>query len=148
MDFIKIKLLNEDAKVPQRGSEFSVGYDLQTCEEYILEPHSHKLLSTGIALEFLLDNFKEGEMMYARIAPRSGLSSKKKTHVGAGVIDPDYRGEIKVLIFNFSDEHIHIQKGDKVAQIIFEKCGLPKLMLVDELNKTERGENGFGSTGN
>ena len=73
--------------------------------------------------------------------------SFKHTDIGAGVIDGDYRGEIKVLVFNHSADTIEIKKGDKIAQLIFEKFSPLEPCLVDSLDETLRGSNGFGSTG-
>ena len=84
---------------------------------------------------------------YGRIAPRSGLALKKFIDIGAGVIDADYRGEIGVILFNFSDTDFAVNMGDKIAQIVFEKIKTPKIKEVKSLEGTERGDDGFGSTG-
>ena len=81
------------------------------------------------------------------MAPRSGLALKKFIDVGAGVIDSDYRGELGVILFNFSDEDFVINMGDRIAQLIFEKIKTPELKELDSLEGTGRGEEGFGSTG-
>ena len=85
--------------------------------------------------------------MYGRIAPRSGLAVKHFLDVGAGVIDADYRGEVKVLLFNLSDADFEVKAEDRIAQIIIEKYTLTELVEVEELSETVRGEGGFGSTG-
>ena len=72
---------------------------------------------------------------------------KKFIDVGAGVIDADYRGEVKVLLFNFGDEDFKIPKGERIAQLIIERIALTKLEEVEELTDTKRGAGGFGSTG-
>ena len=84
---------------------------------------------------------------YGRIAPRSGLAVKKMIDVGAGVIDSDYRGEVKVLLFNFGAEDFKVCKGDRIAQLIIEKYTITSIQEVENLSSTERGEAGFGSTG-
>ena len=84
---------------------------------------------------------------YGRIAPRSGLALKKFIDVGTGVVDADYRGELGIVSFNFSDTDFQINMGDKVAQLIFEKIKTPVLKEVDSLEDTDRGNKGFGSTG-
>jgi len=84
---------------------------------------------------------------YARIAPRSGLASKLFIDVGAGVVDGDYRGEVKVLLFNFSDTEFEVKKGDRIAQLICEKYAHVEIVETDSLEETERGSGGFGSTG-
>ena len=86
--------------------------------------------------------------MYGRIAPRSSLACKKSVDVGAGVVDNDYRGEVKVLLINNGAEDFKIEKGDRIAQLIFENYSTPKLEVVSELDETVRGQGGFGSTGN
>lgn len=85
---------------------------------------------------------------YGRVAPRSGLAVKNFIDVGAGVVDSDYRGNVGVVLFNFSDEDFQVKKGDKVAQLICEKIEYPELIEEKEnLTVTERGDAGFGSTG-
>ena len=84
---------------------------------------------------------------YGRVAPRSGLALKKFIDVGAGVIDSDYRGELGVILFNFSDEDFVIHMGDRIAQLIFEKIKTPTIKELDSLEGTDRGVEGYGSTG-
>lgn len=75
------------------------------------------------------------------------MAVKKFIDVGAGVIDSDYRGEVKVLLFNFGDEDFEVKKGERICQMIIERIALTKLVEVEELNETKRGAGGFGSTG-
>lgn len=84
---------------------------------------------------------------YGRIAPRSGLALKHFIDVGAGVVDEDYRGELRVLLFNHSESDFIINRGDRVAQLICERISRPILEEVTDLEDTDRGRNGFGSTG-
>ena len=84
---------------------------------------------------------------YGRIAPRSGLAAKHMIDVGAGVIDSDYRGEVKVLLFNLGEKDFEVNKGDRVAQLIIEKYTITQMTEVKELDDTVRGAGGFGSTG-
>ena len=87
---------------------------------------------------------------YGRIAPRSGLAAKNSIDVGAGVIDSDYRGEVKVLLFNLGDVDFAIKPKDRIAQLIIEKYTITELEKLEdhqELSSTVRGEGGFGSTG-
>lgn len=84
---------------------------------------------------------------YGRIAARSGLGLKYNIHVGAGVIDRDFRGNIGALLFNLGDTKFVIHKGDRIAQLICEKIYYCDIKEVANLSKTDRGENGFGSTG-
>ncbi|ALA62392.1 dUTPase [Turkeypox virus] len=90
------------------------------------------------------------EGLYGRISPRSGLACNHFIDVGAGVIDRDYRGNIGILLFNFSKDVFYVNKGDRVAQLIFEKIAHPEIRevkTVEELSITERGGSGFGSGG-
>ena len=82
-----------------------------------------------------------------RIAPRSGLAVKHFIDTGAGVIDSDYRGEVKVLLFNHSEVDFDIKEGDRIAQLVIERIYTPEVVVVEELEKSVRGVGGFGSTG-
>jgi len=136
---LQIKLNFEDAKIPLRGSKDSAGYDLYSYEERIILPGETKLFDTGIS-------FKVPIGTYGRIAPRSGLS-KKGLLVNAGVIDRDYTGPVKVMLHNLSKDIYIVEKYDRIAQLILEKIETPDIILVDNLDNTERGSCGFGSTG-
>ena len=140
MSTLDVCLLNNDAKIPTRGSPFSVGYDLCSSEEKVVPKRQRCMVSTGIAI-----GIPNGT--YGRVAPRSGLAAKHGIDVGAGVIDPDYTGEVKVILFNNSDNDFEIKKGDRIAQLILEKVMTPEIRELGELVKTLRGEGGFGSTG-
>lgn len=82
-----------------------------------------------------------------RIAPRSGLASKHFIDTGAGVIDADYRGQVKVLLFNHAETDFEIKEGDRVAQLVLERIYTPEVVEVQELEESVRGAGGFGSTG-
>lgn len=84
---------------------------------------------------------------YGRIAPRSGLAKDHFIDIGAGVIDPDYRGNVGVVMFNFGEEDFKVKKGDRIAQLICERVFIPELQEVESLDATDRGDGGFGSTG-
>ena len=84
---------------------------------------------------------------YARIAPRSGLAWKHFIDTGAGVVDYDYRGNVGVILFNHADKDFEVKKGDRVAQMILERITTPEVVEVEDLEATERGAGGFGSTG-
>ena len=104
-------------------------------------PHGGRLLvGTGVAVVLPMN-------VYGRVAPRSGLTVKHGILVGAGVIDPDYTGEIKVALFNLGDAPFEIKKGDRIAQLILERCETPYVREITEIRETERGSGGFGSTG-
>lgn len=82
-----------------------------------------------------------------RVAPRSGLASKNFIDTGAGVIDADYRGPVKILLFNHSDVDFAVKEGDRVAQLVIERIYTPEVVEVEELEASVRGAGGFGSTG-
>jgi len=155
---ILFKKLNQNAIVPNRGSPWSVGQDIYSCENVIIQPWSSACISTGIAIEptkeystvewsksSYNDVFKPN--FYIRVAPRSGLAMKN-INVHAGVIDADYRGEIKVILFNHNDTPFSIEQGSKIAQLIVE-IAIPDIQWEETnmLDNTQRGSNGFGSTG-
>lgn len=137
---LKIKLLNETAKLPTRGSSFSAGHDLYSCEDSVVPARGKALVKTGLQIRVPAG-------CYGRVAPRSGLALKKFIDVGAGVIDADYNGEVGVVMFNFSDESFIVKTGDRIAQLILERICMADVVQVDALDDTERGSGGFGSTG-
>ena len=98
------------------------------------------IVNTGIAATIPIG-------VYGRIAPRSGLAVKHGIQTGAGVIDPDYTGELKVILFNLGGERFEIKQGDRIAQLILEKCETPPIEEVTSIEDTERGTRGFGSSG-
>lgn len=86
-------------------------------------------------------------MIDGRVAPRSGLAAKHSIDTGAGVIDADYRGEVKVILFNFSETDFAIKEGDRIAQLVIERIYTPEVVVVEKLETSVRGAGGFGSTG-
>ncbi|XP_065208277.1 uncharacterized protein LOC135837866 isoform X2 [Planococcus citri] len=137
---LKYTKLSSNAFTPTRGSEMSAGFDLYSAYDYEVPAAGRKLIKTD--LQFL---FPEGT--YGRIAPRSGLALNHFITVGGGVIDPDYLGDIGVILFNHAHEKYMVKKGDRIAQIIIEKVMFPELTECDKIEmNTERGKNGFGST--
>ena len=137
---LRVKKHSKEAKLPYRSSQFAAGYDLYASQDMTIPAKGKALVPTGISLHIPLG-------FYGRVAPRSGLALKHHLDVGAGVIDSDYRGEIGILLFNFSNEDFIVKIGNKVAQLLLEKIITPQVEEVSELDSTERGEGGFGSTG-
>lgn len=136
----KIELRHAAAQLPTRGSAGAAGYDLFAAEPALVEPGRHVMVETGVATQFPRD-------CYARVAPRSGLAAKNAIDVLAGVVDSDFTGTIKVILVNHGAAPFHVAVGDRVAQLIFERIYTPDLEVVDQVDKTDRGEGGFGSTG-
>ena len=135
----QVKLNYEDAQAPTRGSDEAAGYDLYSYESETVASNQIKLIDTGISI-------RVPEGTYGRIAPRSSVS-KKGILVNAGVIDRDYRGPVKIMLHNLSNNDYVINKNDRIAQLILEQIKTPPVQLVEELDDTERGDGGFGSTG-
>ena len=141
------KLNNEVSSLPSYGSVYAAGLDICSAVDMVVPPLSRVLVPTGVAISW---SGEGAENFYMRVAPRSGLSVKKKIDIGAGVIDYDYRGEVFVCFINNStDKEYSIQKGDRIAQLILTRIErVAEIEWVDDvLDKTERGESGFGSTG-
>ncbi|RAO69425.1 uncharacterized protein BHQ10_005437 [Talaromyces amestolkiae] len=135
-----VKKLVESAKAPTRGSAFAAGYDLYSAKETVIPAKGKGMVDTGLAIAV-------PEGTYGRVAPRSGLASKNFIDTGAGVIDADYRGEVKVLLFNFSDVDFTVKEGDRIAQLVLERIYTPDVVVVEQLEESVRGAGGFGSTG-
>jgi deoxyuridine 5'-triphosphate nucleotidohydrolase len=125
---------------PTRATPDSIGYDLYTAEELTIPPHSWALVPTGYIIKTL-------EGTYRRIAPRSRLALRHSIDIAVGVIDPDYRGEVKVLMVNNGPQAYTRKRNTRITQLILERAEIPDVVLTNELEETERQEGGFGSTG-
>lgn len=134
-----LKRLTETAKLPTRATEYAAGLDLYADETVTIPEYHRAWVSTGIAIA--LNPFHVGQ-----IWPRSGLAGHG-LDTSAGVVDSDYRGEVKVLLVNGSHERKTVHAGDRIAQLLVMPITRPDLIEVDALPETERGVNGFGSTG-
>jgi dUTP pyrophosphatase len=138
---MKIKLLDPKAKVPTYAKPGDAGADLYSIEDAYIHGWGQKLIKTGIALE--IPNGKVG-----LVRPRSGLATKAGIGMNSsGVIDAGYRGEIMVNLINFNDESYLIRSGDRIAQILFLDVESFNFEVVDELEESDRGSSGHGSTG-
>lgn len=137
---IKVKQLCESARLPQRATPLAAGADLHCAEAFTLGPGERKLVSTGLAIEI-------PQGFYGRVAPRSGLAVKHGVDTLAGVIDADYRGELRVLLINLGQASVSFEAGERIAQLIIEQAAACEYEWVEELNATKRGDGGFGSTG-
>ena len=139
MELMELPFVKMSANVvtPTRATERSVGLDFYSPEDYIIPPHSQFLIPTQIKLQIPLG-------YYGRLASKSSLAVLHQLHVGAGVIDPDYTGEIMVLMINAAPRVYSIKKGDPIAQLILEKVLIPILREIKELPPTIRGAQGCG----
>ena len=141
---VEIKKLSADALLPQYQTEGAAGMDISACieEDIVLNPMERKLISTGFAIAV-----PDGYAAY--LYARSGLASKKGITLPncVGVIDSDYRGEVKVALVNLSDEPFEIKNGDRIAQMVISPVIQAILVEKEELSETKRAGGGFGSTG-
>lgn len=141
---IAIKKLHEQAVLPEYQTEQAAGMDVVACidEAITLEPHQRTIVPTGLAIALPVG-------YEAQIRGRSGMAAKFGVMPanGIGTIDADYRGEIGVILLNTSDEAFTIEPGMRVAQMVIAKYEKIAWEITDELEATERGAGGFGSTG-
>ena len=141
---LKVKKLTETATIPQRQSDGAAGYDLyaDVTEDVIIKPHETRLIPSGVAMAIPSGYF-------GAIYARSGLATKQGLRPAncVGVIDSDYRGAVGIPLYNDSNEVRCIKPQERIAQIVFQKALIADLEVVDELDDTERGVGGFGSTG-
>lgn len=141
---VKIKKLNDKAILPTYGSEYAAGADLYACteEELTIKPHETVLIPTGLAMELPLGY---AGLIYARsgLATKKGLAPANKV----GVIDSDYRGEVKVALHNHSEVAQTVAAGERVAQLVITPYLAAVFEEKEELSETVRGGGGFGSTG-
>lgn len=135
---LKFKLLKKDSKLPERATDGAAGFDLYADDRIDLAPGASMLVGTGIAMAI-------PQGWCGQVNPRSSMACKR-IRVGARVIDSDYRGEVMINLHNDGDQVFEIKAGDRIAQIIFLPI-MTDFVEVDDLDSTERGEGGFGSTG-
>ncbi|ACF42284.1 dutpase [Rana grylio virus] len=132
--------LSEHASGLIRGSAGAAGYDLAAAHPVVVPSFGRALVKTDLAV-------KMPPGLYGRVAPRSGLALKNFIDVGAGVVDPDYRGNLGVILFNFGCDPFRVKRGDRIAQLVLERYESPPILEVDSLDSTDRGDAGYGSTG-
>lgn len=134
---------NPDLPLPRRATEQSAGYDVRSAEpDFLLECGEIRAVSTGLSMEL-------PEGLECQVRPRSGLAARHGVTVpnSPGTVDPDYRGELRVLLQNLGPEPVEIQRGERIAQLVFARFETPGIEETTELEETTRGEGGFGSTG-
>ena len=141
-DTLEIRLLHPDAVPPARMRSGDAGYDLRATERVSIPQDGRRLVATGIAVAL-------PEGVAGLVTPRSGLAIEHGIGLlnAPGLIDPNYRGEIKVILHNTSERRYTVEIGDRVAQLLLVPYWAPELEVVEELPATERGSDGFGSSG-
>ncbi|MFH0819148.1 MAG: dUTP diphosphatase [Patescibacteria group bacterium] len=135
-----VKKLNSLAKLPVYAHETDAGMDIFSFEEYMLKPNERHLFKTGIAISI-------PENHVALVWDKSGLAVNNGIKTMAGVIDEAYRGEVQILIINLSNKNYLVQQHQKIAQLIIQCKETVEINEVNDLNNTDRGQKGFGSTG-
>ncbi len=142
---VKVQLISDGARLPVYGSKEAAGADLCAClgnDTLVIEPHKWAMVPTGISIALPVG-------FEAQVRPRSGLAAKKGITClnSPGTIDSDYRGEVKVILINHSDESFVINHGDRIAQMVIARHESASFEVVSSLDETQRGSGGFGSTG-
>ena len=141
---LPVKLLKPGARLPERATADSIGFDISAClgEDIIIPPGETRMIGSGWAIAL-----EPGHAAF--IYARSGLGIKHGIIPAncVGVIDPDYRGEVIVGLRNMSGEPFNVRDGDRIAQMVVARCELPEPVSCNDLDETARGEGGFGSTG-
>lgn len=137
---LSVKRLEKNAVLPNHAKKNDAAIDLSSCEEIVLNPMEKKVVRTGIALAI--------PGGYAGFVwDRSGLAANHSVHTMAGVVDSGYRGEIKVVMINLGKEEFRVEKGMRIAQLAIQPVLSVDISEVDDLDESERGKSGFGSTG-
>jgi dUTP pyrophosphatase len=134
---------NPDLPLPTRQTPGSAGYDVASAEpDFVLAPGERRLVCTGLEME-LPDGVE------CQVRPRSGLALRHGVTLpnSPATIDPDYRGELRVILWNAGDDPVDIPRGMRIAQLVFARFETPEVVEVAELGRSERGAGGFGSTG-
>jgi len=139
-NFLLVKKLSSDASIPEYMMESDVGLDIRANENIILRPLEQKTVRTGIAIKI-----PDGHV--GLIRDRAGIVSKMNVHTAAGTFDPAYRGEVSIVLINFGDDTVEIEKGMRIAQLVILPVTKVKVKQVDSLPITDRYDKGFGSTG-
>ena len=134
---------NPDLPLPGRATEHAAGYDVRSAEDEVtLQAGEIRLVGTGLVMEL-------PEGVECQVRPRSGLALKHGVTLpnSPGTIDPDYRGELRVIMQNLGSEPVTLGRGERIAQLVFARFEAPEILEVTEVSTTGRGEGGFGSTG-
>lgn len=140
---VRIKRLDKSVQIPSYAYEGDAGLDLRANDDMIIEPNCRVLVPTGLAIAL-----PEGYAGF--VQPRSGMALKFGLSIAntPGLIDSHYRGELKIICINLDPkEAIHIERGERIAQLVIQRVPIVDLVEVDELDETDRGAGGFGSSG-
>lgn len=134
---------NPDLPLPAQATPHAAGYDIRSAQESVtLLPGAIELVGTGLVMEL-------PEGLECQVRPRSGLALRHGITLpnSPGTIDPDYRGELRVIMQNLGPDAVTLERGERIAQLVFNRFETPAVEEAEELSETERGSGGFGSTG-
>ena len=134
---------NPDLPLPERATPQAAGYDVRCADETVtLRPGEIRLVGTGLQMEL-------PEGIECQVRPRSGLALKHGITLpnSPGTIDPDYRGELRIIMQNLGSDPVTLRRGDRIAQLVFARFEAPEIVSAEQLSETARGVGGFGSTG-
>lgn len=134
---------NPDLPLPARQTPGAAGYDVASAEpDFVLAPGERRLVATGLCMELPPD-------VECQVRPRSGLALRHGLTLpnAPATIDPDYRGELRIILWNAGSEPVTVRRGERIAQLVFARFVAPELVETAELPATQRGGTGFGSTG-
>jgi len=134
---------NPDLPLPARQTPGAAGYDVASAErDFVLAPGERRLVATGLRMELPPD-------VECQVRPRSGLALRHGVTLpnSPATIDPDYRGELRVILWNAGGEAVDVPRGTRIAQLVFARFAAPRVEEAVEISASERGEGGFGSTG-
>jgi dUTP pyrophosphatase len=142
VETLSVRLLDPRARPPAQAREGDAGYDLRCLEGFGLAPGERATVGTGVAIAL-------PPGVAGLVTPRSGLAARHGVSVvnGPGLVDPNYRGELRVVLVNLGHEPFEAQAGDRIAQLLLVPYWAPELQVVEELPPSDRGADGFGSTG-
>jgi len=137
---LKVKKLFKNVELPEYALNTDLGFDIRANETVTIPVSEQRTIKTGLAIEI-----PEGHV--GLIRDRAGVITKMGLHTAAGTFDPAYRGEVSIVLVNYGEHDVEVEKGMRIAQMIILPIARAKLKEVKELSSTERGERGFSSTG-
>ena len=138
---LKVVKTHPDAKLPHRAHDSDSGYDVYSVEEVVVPGRGSVVVPVGLTLAYITPGY------WFRVEPRSGLGFKHNIQPHLGIIDNGYRGDLGIKLYNFSDANVTLTKGSRVAQLILYPHITATIWETNKIDDTERGEDGFGSTG-
>ena len=138
---LKVVKTHPDAKLPHRAHDSDSGYDVYSVEEAIVPGNGSVVVPVGLTLAYITPGY------WFRVEPRSGLGFKHNLQPHLGIIDNGYRGDLGIKLYNFSDANVTLNKGSRIAQLVLYPHITATVSETDKIDDTERGEDGFGSTG-